>query len=295
MTHVKKTLRSRLLKWDKERRFDWVPDALYLRLKYRLYLHKKLNIKNPRTYNEKIQWLKLYDRKPEYTMMVDKRAMRSHAAKLIGEDYLIPLIGSWDQVDDIDFGALPDQFVLKCTHDSGGVVICKDKSKLDIDAAKQKLNRCYNSNFYYVGREWPYKYVKPSIIAEKFMVDESGVELKDYKIFCFDGVPRAMFIASDRGAGTKFDFYDMDFNHLPFLNGHPNATKPILKPPGFEKMKELAAKLSQGLTHVRVDFYDINGKVYFGEFTFTHWSGFVPFVPEEWDYIFGDWIKLPKK
>ena len=258
---------------------------------------KWLNFKNPQTYNEKLQWLKLYNRKPEYTRMVDKYEAKKYVAEIIGEEHIIPTLGVWDSVDEIDFNTLPQQFVLKCTHDSGGIVICKDKSLLDIDAAKRKLRKGLKHNYYYQNREWPYKDVKPRIIAEQYMEDESGYELKDYKWFCFDGVPKALFIATDRGAAneeTKFDFFDADFNHLPFTNGHPNATRTIAKPKGFEKMKKLAAILSKGHPHLRVDFYDINGHIYFGELTFYHWSGMVKFEPEEWDYTFGSWIDLSK-
>ena len=271
-------------------------DRFFLKVLFRLRMGYKLNLDNPVTFNEKLQWLKLYNRKPEYTQMVDKVGAKEYVASIIGEEYIIPTIGVWDRVEDIDWEALPNQFVLKCTHDSGGIVICPDKTKLDISAAKRKLKRGLKRDFYSQNREWPYKDVKRRIIGEVYMVDESGYELKDYKWFCFDGVPKALFIATDRGVKgeeTKFDFFDADFNHLPFTNGHPNSQRPILKPQGFEKMKELAAKLSEGQPHLRVDFYDINGKIYFGELTFYHWSGTTPFEPVEWDYKFGEWIKLP--
>lgn len=272
-----------------------LPDKLFLECLFRLRMGYKLNLDNPKTFNEKLQWLKLYNRKPEYTQMVDKYAAKKYVANIIGEEYIIPTIGIWDRVEDIDFDQLPNQFVLKCTHDSGGIVICSDKSKLDICAAKRKLKKALKRDFYAQNREWPYKNVKHRIIGEEYMVDESGYELKDYKWFCFDGDPKALFIATDRGVEgeeTKFDFFDADFNHLPFTNGHPNSPRPVLKPRGFEKMKELAAKLSQGHPHLRVDFYDINGKIYFGELTFYHWSGTTPFDPKEWDYKFGSWINL---
>lgn len=273
-------------------------DRLFLKVLFRLRMGYKLNLDNPVTFNEKLQWLKLNNRKPEYTQMVDKVGAKEYVASIIGEEYIIPTIGVWDRVEDIDWEALPNQFVLKCTHDSGGIVICPDKTKLDISAAKRKLKRGLKRDFYSQNREWPYKDVKRRIIGEVYMVDESGYELKDYKWFCFDGVPKALFIATDRGVKgeeTKFDFFDADFNHLPFTNGHPNSPHTILKPQGFEKMKELAAKLSEGQPHLRVDFYDINGKIYFGELTFYHWSGTTPFEPVEWDYKFGEWIKLPFK
>ena len=273
------------------------PDKLYLSMKYRLLMRKPMNWKNPQTFNEKLQWLKLYDRKPEYTQMVDKYEAKKFVANIIGEEYIIPTLGVWDRFDDIDFAALPEKFVLKTTHDSGTVAICTDKQHFDIAATRKLFNKRLRRKYYYSHREWPYKNVKPRIIAEKYMVDESGYELKDYKFFCFDGRVEALFIASDRGSATeetKFDFFDAEFNHLPFTNGHPNAQRAIPKPVGFEKMKELAAQLSVGYPHLRVDLYDINGQIYFGELTFYHWSGFVPFVPREWDYTFGSWIHLSR-
>lgn len=277
--------------------FKNLSDDKYLKKAYKAKFHKKLDLRNPQTFNEKLQWLKLYDRKPIYTTMVDKYEAKKYVAERIGEEYIIPTLGVWDRFEDIDFDALPNEFVLKCTHDSGGLVICRDKSKLDIKKAREKITRSLGKNYYLHGREWPYKDVKPRIIAEKYMVDESGYELKDYKFFSFDGFAKAMFIASDRAnptEETKFDFYDMDFKHLPFTNGHPNADHEIKRPDSFEKMKELAGILSKGIPQVRVDFYDINGKVYFGELTFSHWSGMMPFNPDEWDETFGNWIRLPE-
>lgn len=274
------------------------PDEFYLKLIFRLKMGYRLNLDNPQTFSEKLQWLKLHNRKAEQTLMVDKYEAKRYVADIVGEEYIIPTIGVWDRVEDIDFDALPEQFVLKCTHDSGGVVICKDKSQLDIAAAKALLRRGLKRNYYWRNREWPYKNIRPRIIAEQYMEDESGYELKDYKWFCFDGEPKALFVATDRGVKgeeTKFDFFDAEFNHLPFTNGHPNATREIAKPKGFEQMKQLAARLSQGQMHLRVDFYDINGQIYFGELTFYHWSGTMPFEPREWDYRFGSWINLPLK
>lgn len=251
-------------------------DKAYLKLKFKASLGKKLNLKNPQTFNEKLQWLKLNDRKPEYTTMVDKYEGKKYVADIIGEEHIIPTLGVWDKFDDIDFDSLPNEFVLKCTHDSGGLVIVKDKASFDKEAARKKINKCLKRNYYWHGREGPYKNVKPKIIAEEYMVDESGYELKDYKIFCFSGEPKVMFIATDRSnpnEETKFDFFDMDFKHLPFTNGHPNSNRPIQCPKSFEQMKELASKLSKGIPQVRVDFYDINGKIYFGELTLFHWGG----------------------
>ena len=281
----------------REKILRFMPAPMYLRLKYRLAMGKRLELKSPKTYNEKLQWLKLHDRKPVYTDMVDKYEAKRFVSERIGEEYVIPTYGVWDSFDDIDFDTLPEQFVLKCTHDSGGLVIVKDKSKLDISAAREKIEKCLRRNFYYSGREWPYKNVKPRIIAEAYMEDTETAELRDYKFFCFDGTVRALFIASERqkeGEETKFDFFDADYNHLPVKNGHPNADVPPRRPVNFEKMKELAEKLSAGVPHLRVDFYEVDGRIYFGELTFSHWSGMVPFEPAEWDRTFGDWITLPQ-
>lgn len=277
---------------------DWIPDRFYIPMEYKTMMGKKLDLKNPKTYNEKIQWLKLYDRKPIYTKMVDKYAAKEYVEEIIGKQYIIPTLGIWDSPDDIDFALLPNQFVLKVTHDSGGLVICKDKKNLDIEEAKKILRKSLKSNYYKVHREWPYRDVPRRIIAEQYMEDDKTSELRDYKFFCFNGVVKALFIASERQdatTDTRFDFFDAEFNHLPFTNGHPNASIQPDRPTCFEEMKFLAEKLSRGFPHIRVDFYEVNGRVFFGELTFTHWSGLVPFKPESWDRIFGDWIKLPMK
>lgn len=282
----------------KHRLAQLLPDKIYLQIYYRRIFGRKLNLKDPKTFNEKIQWLKLYDRNPTYSKMVDKYEAKNYVENKIGKEYIIPTLGVWDEFDKINFSELPNQFVLKTTHDSGGVVIVKDKDKMNLVKTKKIIEDSLNNNYYLQGREWPYKNVKHRIIAEKYMVDESGYELKDYKFFCFNGIAKVMFIASDRqntNEETKFDFFDMEFNHLPFTNGHPNSNKIIIKPKSFEKMKELAEILSEGIPQVRIDFYDINGNIYFGEMTFSHWSGFVPFIPDEWDYRLGSMINLPVK
>jgi len=272
-----------------------LPDKIYLKKQYKRIFGKELNLKNPKTYNEKIQWLKLYDRNPLYPKLADKFEVKKYVAKIIGEQHVIPTYGVWEKFDDINFDILPNQFVLKSTHDSASVVICQDKSKFDILAAKKRLTAALKVNYYhYENRQWVYKDIKPRIIAEKFMVDESGTELKDYKFFCFDGVFKSLFIATDRPHDTKFDFYDRDFNLLHFTNGHPMSGLNRQKPENFEEMVRIAEKLSQNIPHVRVDLYSINGDIYFGEMTFYHWGGMMPFVPEEWDYKFGEWIKLPE-
>lgn len=272
-------------------------DELYLKVMFRKAMGYWMDFNNPMTFSEKLQWLKLYDHNPLYTIMVDKFKAKEYVRNLIGEKYIIPTLGVWSSFDDIDFDRLPNQFVLKCTHDSGGLIVCKDKSRFNKFRAKQKLEACLKSKFYRLNREWPYKNVPPRIIAEKYMEDAETKELRDYKFFCFDGVVKSMFIASDRQSDcgdTKFDFFDDDFNHLDFLQGHPNANQIPAKPICFEEMKLLAAKLSQGIPHVRVDLYEMNGQVYFGELTFFHYSGLTPFKPIEWDYKFGEWLLLPK-
>lgn len=272
-------------------------DAFYLKVLYRYKMRKRLNLKEPGKYTEKLQWLKLYDRNPAYTQMVDKHAVKDYVTSVLGEGYVIPTLGVWEHFDDIDFGSLPDQFVLKCTHDSGGLVICRDKSNMNMPKARETIMHALKRRYYLNTREWPYKDVKPRIIAEQYMVDESGCELKDYKFFVFNGVMQAMFIVRGRNSDgeTYSDFFDREFRHLPLTSGHPNSPHPIEKPEGFEEMIRLAEKLGKGIPQARIDFYNINGKIYFGEITFFHWSGLMHFQPEEWDVRFGEWLELPRK
>lgn len=272
-----------------------MPAEAFLQRMYKITMGKDLNLENPVDYTEKLQWLKLYDHRPEYTTMVDKYAVKQFVAKKIGEQYVIPLLGVWENADEIDFAALPNQFVLKTTHDSGALVICKDKEKLDIKAAKNRLAHFLKRKYYDCNREWPYKNVKPRIIAEAYMEDSKYKELRDYKFFTFGGVPKVLYIAQGRGRGepTVADFFDMDFNHLPFTIDHDMAKIPPEKPECFEEMKRLASILSEGTPQLRVDFYEVDGRVYFGEMTFFHCSGMEKFHPEEWNRIFGDWVILP--
>lgn len=272
-----------------------IPDKLYIQLKYFYRFHKFPNLKNPQTYNEKLQWLKLYDRKPIYTTMADKYEAKKYVADIIGEEYIVKTLGKWNAFEEIDFNNLPNQFVLKCTHDSGGLVICKDKNTFDLTKAKQIINKSLNTNYFYHSREWPYKDIKPRIIAEEYIENDEGL-LPDYKFFSFDGETKALYVATDRQSSeeTKFDFYDEHFNHLDFVNSHPNSSKVNEKPKHFDEMINLANKLSKGYPHIRVDFYEANNRIYFGELTFYHMSGFQPFKPEKWDYSFGKWLKLPK-
>lgn len=273
----------------------FIPDKMYIQIYYFAHFKKFCNLKNPRTYNEKLNWLKLRVRNPLYSTIVDKYEAKKYVANIIGEQYIIPTLGVWDSFNEIDFDTLPNQFVLKCTHDSEGLVIVRDKATMDKTAAKEKIEAALMRNFYYIGREWPYKNVKPRIIAEKYMEDHVDGELRDYKFFCFNGEPRAMFVASDRSSDhVKFDYFDLDFNHLDIKQKYPHAKKPLRKPVTFDQMIELSGVLSKGFPHVRVDFYEVDGHLYFGELTFYHFSGFMPFEPDKWDYIFGEWLKLPE-
>lgn len=276
---------------------SFLPDKPYLQLFYFATTRKFINFKNPKGFNEKLQWLKVNDKRPEYSQLVDKLAVRDHIAEILGEEYLFPLLGKWESFNDIDFDSLPNQFVLKCNHDSGSTKVIKDKSALtqaDFDEMNEFYTRRLNRDFFFAGREYPYKGIKPYIIAEQLMVDETTPEksIEDYKFFCFNGEPKVMFIATDRATDCKFDFFDMDFNHLDLVNIHPNADKPIEKPEKFEEMKDLSAKLSKGMRHVRIDLYELNGKIYFGEYTFFHGGGFQLCHPDKWERKLGDWIDI---
>lgn len=279
---------------------QWLPDSTYLKLMFRLKMGSRLNLKNPRTFSEKLQWLKLYNRRSQYTTMVDKYAVKEYVAGIIGEEYIIPTIGVWDKPEDIDWETLPNQFVLKTTHGGGstGVVICKDKDSFDKQKAIDKLNESLKMDIYHLFREWPYKNVPKRIIAEKFITPSPNEDdLPDYKFFCFDGKVKMLYVATERqkkGEVAKFDFFDDNFNHLPLQQtGHPNAEITPIKPQNFDLMKSLAERLSQGIPHVRVDFYDCDDRIYWGEMTFFSMSGLASYEPEEWDYKFGDLIKLP--
>lgn len=277
---------------------DWLPDKYFIALLYYCKTGQKLDLNNPVTLNEKLQWLKIYDRNPAYTQMVDKYEARTYLAEKVGREYLVPLIAVYDKVEAIDFDQLPDQFVLKCNHDSGGNIICADKSKLDIAFAKNKLNHCLRRNYYYGKREWPYKDVKPRIVCEAYLWDEATHDLKDYKVFCFHGQPRCCSVCSNRysAAGMNMDFYDLDWKHMDFgSRTYPNSGAPIPPPKNYAKMLEFAARLSQGIPFVRVDFYDVNGKLYMGELTLCPCSGYDPWTPDADHRLLGSWIELPPR
>ena len=270
-------------------------DAVFLKKKYHIITGKELDLNNPKTINEKMQWLKLNDHNDLYTILVDKYKVRNYVKEKIGEKYLIPLIGVWDNPDDIDFDALPNQFVLKCNHNSGlGMCICKNKSKLNIKKIKSNLKKGLKQDYYLTGREWPYKNVDRKIICEKYMIDESNKELKDYKFYCFNGEMKFVMINSGRFTckNTKADYFDRNFEWLDFTWGYEHSNIRPEKPKMFEEMCRIAEKLSEGLKYVRVDLYNINGDIYFGEFTFFDGSGFDKICPINWDYKFGDMINI---
>ena len=272
-------------------------DEQFTKIIYKIKVGKKLNLLHPKTYTEKIQWLKLYDRKPEYTQMQDKLAVREYIEKTIGSEYLIPLLGVWYDANDIDFNALPNQFVLKCNHDCASVIICRDKTSLNIEQAKKKLNECLHKNYYESSREWAYKNIKPCIIAEKFMSDDGESFLVDYKFFCFSGKARMLYVGTGQPHTNeqRIDYFDIDFNHLPIKRGAiPWAQNEPAKPEGFEKLVSLAEKLSDSIPFIRVDLYYINNHPYFGEFAFYPSAGLAEFSPYEWEEKVGSWIQLPQ-
>ena len=274
------------------------PDKLFLQLKFRLEMGQKLDLDKPKTFNEKLQWLKLYNRKPEYTTMVDKYAVKEYVANIIGKEHIIPTLGLWNSVDEIDWDALPNQFVLKTTHGGGGggVVICKDKTKFDKNKARKVLQKSLDSDIYWNYREWPYKDVPKRIIAEQFM-SNNGKDLEDYKIHCFNGEPKFILVCSNRyGNGAMIDdFYSPDWELMGVRRpGHPNSETPLVKPELLEQMLELAKTLSKDIPFLRTDFYIINNQIYFGELTFFPASGMNKFDPEEWDNKLGKYIVLPK-
>lgn len=281
-----------------------LPDKLYLQMKYRRDYGYCINWKNPRSFTEKMQWLKVYYRKPIMTKLVDKYEVKCYVEKMIGKEYIIPTLGVYNSFDEIDFSSLPESFVLKCTHDSGGLILCKDKDCLDTNSARIKIESSLKKNFYYLMREWPYKYVKPRIIAESYMTDDIHYDLIDYKFYCFNGEPRYCQLITDRSSHESIDFFDKEWVHQDFIGLNPVCKnnpvyknnpicKTMPKPANYETMIDLARILASDFPFVRVDFYNINGHIYFGEMTFFPAGGFGFFTPEEWNYKLGEMISLP--
>lgn len=273
-------------------------DKLYLKILFRLRMGYRLDLDNPQTFCEKIQWLKLYNRKPEYTQMVDKYEVKNYVANIIGDEYIIPTLGVWDRFDDIDFDKLPNQFVLKTTHGGGGggVIICKDKMTFNKVSAKSRFEKSIKTCIYKSLREWPYKDVKRRIIAEEYLECIGNTDLVDYKFYCFNGQPIYCQVIKDRNSEETIDFFDQEWNHQVFYGLNPNAIQssyPIDRPINYDKMVEVASKLSHNIPFARVDLYNIEGKIYFGEITFFPASGYGVFTPSGWDEKLGNLIKLP--
>ncbi|MFW6015259.1 MAG: ATP-grasp fold amidoligase family protein [bacterium] len=276
---------------------NWVPDKIYLKLVFWAETNKKLNLERPQYFNEKLQWLKLYNRRSEYSTYSDKYAVRSYIKDNIGKEYLIPLIEVYKSVEEIDWDLLPNSFVLKCTHGSGANIICPDKSNLNIKEAKKKIKKWMKKNWYYFGREWPYMSISPKIICEKYMTENNNQQrLTDYKFYCFNGLPMYCQVIRNRGKNETIDFYDREWNHMTFngLRNLPQSKNNHGKPKEYEKMIGLAQKLAKDFPFVRVDLYYISGNIYIGELTFFPTSGFGKFYPEEWNKIIGDLLILPK-
>ena len=273
-----------------------IPDKQYLKIMYKMKCNLNLNLENPKRFNEKLQWLKLYNRNPDYTKMVDKYEVKEYISKLIGYEYIIPTLKVYNKFEEINFEELPNQFVIKTTNDSGGIVICKDKNTFDIKKAQKKITKSLKKNYFYYGREWPYKNVKPKIIIEKYMEDDKTKELQDYKIMCFNGKAKMSFTCTERFTnGLKVTFFDLQWNKLPFERHYPNSKKIIPKPLNYQKMIELSEILAKDIPFVRVDWYEINNKLYFGELTFFPGNGYEEFTPDEWDFKLGKMLDLHKK
>ena len=279
--------------------YNHISDDIFLKKIYKVKTGEELNLEAPKTFGEKLQWLKLYDRNPAYTMMVDKYEVRQYVAEKLGEEHLIPLLGVWDNPDEIDFDSLPNQFAIKCNHNSGlGMCICTDKRKLNIKKVKDGLQRGLKQDYYLTGREWPYKNVKRRIIAEKYMSDGTGADLRDYKFYCFSGVPMFCQVISDRNTEQTIDIFDMNWTLQEFTGFgsiYPHSKKQIPKPETFDAMKVAAETLSKDIPFSRIDLNEVQGKMYFGEITFFPASGMGAFAPNEWNRKLGDLICLPEK
>lgn len=270
-------------------------DRRFLEIQFPLVMGYNLDLDHPKSFNEKLNWLKINDRKPVYVKMVDKVDAKEYIKEVLGTDkYIIPTLGIFNSVDEIDLSKLPDKFVLKCTHDSGGIVICDGKDKFDWEKGKKVLSKGLKQNYYWTRREWPYKNVKPRIIAEEYKVDESGWQLKDYKVFCFNGEPRFVEVDYDRYVGHKLNVYDLDWNYIDFyMTSHNDPNVKIGKPEKLQEMLDVAKKLAAGTIFVRVDFYSIYTELYVGELTLTPGSGMIDFYPKEYDWKLGEMLKLP--
>lgn len=270
----------------------FLSDENYIRLIYRLRMGKKPDLDNPKTFTEKLQWLKLHDHNPEYTRMADKLAMRTYVRDKVGEGHTVPVLGIWNRFEDIDFDALPDRFVLKTTHDSGSYLICRDKASFDRKNASKVLSRSLKRNYYRTTREWQYKDIEPRIIAEQYM-DDGKTNLTDYKFFCFNGKPLFMYSEEESSGNPTQAIADMQYNMMPFSMDDAKADVLPPKPDLFDDMASAAEKLSHGIPFLRVDMYCIGNAFYVGELTFYHYGGYIPFNPVEWDLKLGEKLELP--
>ena len=273
--------------------YNKMSDEDYLRMLFKADMGYKLNLDDPKTFCEKLQWLKLHDRRDEYTIMADKYLSKKFVADKVGQQYVVPLLGVWDRFNDIDFEALPDQFVLKCNHDSGTVIICRDKSKLDKESARRELEEALGTSYFVFNREWPYKNISPKIIAEEYLSQGNDDCLWDYKFFCFNGEPKIMYMEKEASDLKTEAFFDMEKNYLDLEMDDPRPDFAPQLPECFDQMRELAKKLSDGIPFLRVDFFFIKGQIYVGELTFYHQSGLTKMKPEMWDMKLGQWISLP--
>jgi hypothetical protein len=270
-----------------------IPDRLFVRLYHRLHIGRWPQVDSPVTFNEKLQWLKLNYRTSELPTLVDKWEVRSFVESRVGPDVLIPVHGVFESVDDIDFEALPQRFVLKPSHGSGWVIICRDKAQLDLDLSRRKLRRWMRRNYYYHAREWAYRTVKPRIVCEELLLDENGAIPRDFKLFCFGGEPRFIQVDSNRFSGHQRDFYDPDWNLMPMEMLYPSSGEELPRPGSLPEMLRAAASLSQGFPFCRVDFYAVRARIYFGELTFFPENGVGEFRPANYDTVFGDLLTLP--
>ena len=273
------------------RSLGFLSDENYIRLIYRLRMGKKLNLEHPKTFTEKLQWLKLNDHNPMYTTIADKLAMRDYVEKKIGPGHTVPVLGTWKTFSDIDFDKLPTRFVLKTTHDSGSFVICNDKATFNKAKAKKVLIRSLKSNYYKTTREWQYKNIEPLIIAEEYL-DDGKNNLTDYKFFCFNGKPVFMYCEEEASEHLTQAIADMQYNLMPFSMEDDKAESLPSKPKCFSSMEKIAQELSEGFPFVRVDMYCINDKVYVGELTLYHYGGYTPFRPKEWDLKLGEMLDI---
>lgn len=272
-----------------------IPDKIYLSMQYRAIFRKKLDWRDPKTFNEKLQWLKIYDRNPEYIKLVDKYEVKKYVAEILGEQYVIPTLGVWNHFDEIDFNSLPDKFVLKCTHDSGSVIICRERDKFDYNKAKEKLEKGLRNNLFWHGREWPYKFVKPRIIAEEYLTN-SGTKWEDFKIHNFIDIRKFLLVCQEQFENSELIeyFLNKEWRHLELIcKEHYDINECVNRPKELDEMVELAKIYSNNMQFCRTDFYTAEGRAYFGEITFYSIGGSLPVMPENLNENIEEWAEIP--